>query len=179
MEPGSRRVMILSDTHGSLPDAVLRACEGADHIIHAGDAGADEILMALGAIAPVTAVCGNVDRRDIAPMRARVQVGRWRILVQHIVWAGDSPSGEVRDLLSGENADLLVFGHTHQPLCRQEGGVVFFNPGSCGPKRFSLPQSYAEAILGTEEGRFRIFGLEGAAPKAVIFEGKFHLAGSG
>jgi len=169
--------VILSDTHGSLHDAVLRSCDGADYIIHAGDVGAEDILTNLSAIAPMMAVFGNVDHRDIAPIRARAQIGRWRTLTQHIVWAKDGPSGEVRDLLSGENIDLLIFGHTHQPLCWQEGGVVFCNPGSCGPRRFSMPQSYAEAILGPEEGIFRIFDLEGIAPGRVIFTKRYHRGG--
>ena len=177
MSADSFRLMILSDTHGQLPREVARACEGADHIIHAGDVGGDGILPELESMAPVTVVCGNVDRADLAPVRARLRLGGWRILVQHIVWRGGGPSGEVRDLLSGEEADLVVFGYTHEPLCRREGGTVLCNPGSCGQGRFSLPRSYAEAALSVDEGRFRIFGLAVGGAADILYDQKFPLGG--
>ncbi|MEK6712153.1 MAG: metallophosphoesterase family protein, partial [Nitrospinota bacterium] len=154
------RVVILADTHGRLPPQVLRACRGADRIIHAGDVGSDSLLPGLEALAPVTAVAGNVDPPDRAPLRARAEVGGWRILVQHIVWEGGGPSAEVREILAREGADLVVFGHTHQPLCVEREGTVFLNPGSCGAKRFSLPLSYAEAVLDSRGLKVRILNLE-------------------
>ncbi len=177
MSTDSFRLMILSDTHGQLPPEVARACEGADHIIHAGDAGGDGILPELESMAPVTAVCGSVDPAGLAPMRVRIRLGGWRILVQHIVWGGGGPLGEIRDLLSEEQADIVVFGHTHEPLCRREGGTLFCNPGSCGPRRFSLPRSYAEAVLGADEGRFQIFGVAVDGAAETLFDQKFLLGG--
>ncbi len=73
----------------------------------------------------------------------------------------------MRDGLSREGADLVVFGHSHEPLCQKSGGTVFLNPGSCGPKRFSLPRTFGEAHLRPDEGIFRLFDLdspEGAPP---------------
>ncbi|MFC1492176.1 metallophosphoesterase family protein [Nitrospinota bacterium] len=170
----SVRLVILSDTHGRLPREVLRACEGADHIVHAGDVGSEDILHELGAVAPVTAVCGNVDRSEMIPLRAWVDVGKWRVLVQHIVWERGGPSAEIRDLISRESIDLLIFGHSHEPLCRQMDDLVFLNPGSCGPKRFSLPMTYAEALLEPDEGGFRIFDLEDSPRDSLIFEERFN-----
>ena len=180
MGSDSVRLLVLSDTHGSLPKEVLRACEGADHIVHAGDVGPEEFLHELGAIAPLTSVLGNVDPPDLSPLWGRLELGGWRILVQHIVWARGGPSGEVRDLLDSEPADLVIFGHSHEPLCDRigdghSGNVVFLNPGSCGPKRFSLPQSYGEVLLGPEGGRFRIFDLEGGLAAAPMIDRTFEI----
>ncbi|MEE9274017.1 MAG: metallophosphoesterase family protein [bacterium] len=164
---GEVRLAVLSDTHGRLTEDVRRACAGAERILHAGDVGGGVILDLLEEAAPVTAVAGNVDPPDEAPLRATVEAGGWRVLVQHIVWSRGGPSGEVLDLLGRQGADLVVFGHTHQPLCQRTGGTVFLNPGSCGPRRFSLPRTYAEALLSPREGCFRIFDLDappGAPP---------------
>ncbi len=176
----SVRLLVLSDTHGSLPKEVLGACEGADHIVHAGDVGPEEFLHELGAIAPLTSVLGNVDPPDLSPLRGRLELAGWRILVQHIVWARGGPSGEVLDLLDAEPADLVIFGHSHDPLCERigrshAGNVVFFNPGSCGPKRFSLPKSYGEALLGPEGARFQVFDLEGSPAEAPIIDRTFKI----
>ncbi len=176
MEGDSVRLLILSDTHGSLPQEILRAGEGADQIVHAGDVGSEDFLHVLGAVAPVMAVSGNIDPPDRAPLRARLEMGGWRILVQHIVWRRDGPSGEVRDLLGAESADLVIFGHSHEPLCEQIGNVVFFNPGSCGPKRFSFPKSYGEALLGPDGGRFRVFDLEGGPGGPPIVDRRFEIS---
>ncbi|MBT3820783.1 MAG: metallophosphoesterase family protein [Nitrospinaceae bacterium] len=178
MENDYSRLMILSDTHGKLPREVVQACEGAAHIIHAGDLGGEDILHELMGVAQVTAVCGNVDWTNLAPLRAFVSVGGWRILVQHIVWERGGPSTEVRDVAAGEEADLVVFGHTHEPLCQQLGNTVYFNPGSCGPRRFTLPQSYGEALLGPEGGEFRIIDFSGRSEK-IIHESRIERGGSG
>jgi putative phosphoesterase len=177
LSEGGLRLVILSDTHGRLPPEVVRACEGADHVIHAGDMGSDDILAELSAsasAAPVVAVAGNVDPGDRAPLRARIDAGGWGILVQHIVWDRGGPSAEVRDRVLREGANLVVFGHTHEPLCRRLGRVVYLNPGSCGPKRFSKPRTYAEVLLEGERASFTIFDLEGGPP---IFEGRFNISG--
>ncbi len=174
MSEGALRLVILSDTHGRLPPEVVRACEGAARVIHAGDMGSEDILAELAASAPTVAVAGNVDPTSRAPLRARIDAGGWGILVQHIVWDRGGPSAEVRDRVLREGANLVVFGHTHEPLCRRLGGAVFLNPGSCGPKRFSQPKSYAEVVLEGERASFTIFDLEGGPP---IFEGRFNKSG--
>ncbi len=170
---GGERVVILSDTHGRLPEEVVRACRGAARIVHAGDVGAEEILPALEAVAPLTAVSGNVDPPDRAPGRARFEVSGWRVLVQHIVWDRGGPSSEVRDLLARRGADLVVFGHSHEPLCERREETIFFNPGSCGPKRFSFPRSYAEAILRPGEAHLRILSLDAPPGAPPLLEARF------
>ena len=165
------RVVVLSDTHGRLPGEVLRACRKADRIIHAGDVGSGTIIPELEALAPLAVVAGNVDPSSLAPARARVEVSGWRILVQHVVWERGGPSGEVRDLLAREGADLVVFGHTHEPLCVGREGAVFLNPGSCGARRFSWPRSYAEAVLDPKGMTIRILNLD--PPGVPIAEARF------
>lgn len=167
--------MVISDTHGRMPKEVLEACRGADHIVHAGDVGREDFLDELGAIAPVAAVSGNVDPLDLAPLRARVKLGSWRILVQHIVWERGGPSFEIFGLLSEDPADLVIFGHSHEPLCERICGTVFLNPGSCGPKRFSLPKAFGEALLGEEGAWFRIFDLERGIKAPPILERHYEL----
>lgn len=175
MQGDNIRVVILSDTHGLLPKEVLFACDGADHIIHAGDVGSESLLYELGTFAPVTSVLGNIDPTNLSPLREKLDLGGWRIFVQHIVWAGPGPSREVCSFLETEPADLVIFGHSHIPLCERIGNVVFLNPGSCGPKRFSLPKSFAEACLGGGGGRFRVFDLERRSQGMPLMDSTFEL----
>ena len=169
------RLAILSDTHGRLPERVLRSCGGAAHILHAGDVGDESFLQILGAVAPLTVVSGNVDPPGMVPFRARIEIAGWRILIQHVVWERGGPSPEVRDGLSREGADLVVFGHSHEPLCQMSGGTVFLNPGSCGPKRFSLPRTFGEARLRPEQGVFRLFDLDSPEGAPPFLEARFKL----
>lgn len=167
------RLVILSDTHGRLPEVVCRSCEGAEAVIHAGDVGSRDILPELKVYAPVTVVAGNVDPYELAPTEARLESGGWRILVRHVVWERGGPSREVNRELERVPADLVVFGHTHEPLCRRVGTAVFLNPGSCGAKRFSLPRAFAEVLLTPEAGCFRVFDLEAPAGAPPLIEKRF------
>lgn len=146
---------ILSDTHGLLRPEVLTSLDGVDHILHAGDVGPMWILDELGALAPVTAVWGNTDDfgiRNRVREIARVEIAGLRIAVVHGHQFG-SPSPE---RLAGEfrDTDLVVFGHTHQPVTRRIGETWFVNPGSCGPRRFKLPVGLVRAHLA--EGRLEL-----------------------
>jgi uncharacterized protein len=126
---------VISDTHGLLRDEALAALKGSEQIIHAGDIGAPEILNKLAEIAPVTAVRGNVDRSAWAkkvPQTEVLQVGGVSIYVLH----------RLQDLdLKPEAAgfSVVVYGHTHVPKQEIRNAVLFFNPGSAGPRRFRLP----------------------------------------
>jgi uncharacterized protein len=131
------KVGLISDTHGLLRPEALAAMRGCSHIVHAGDIGGREILEALEALAPVTAVAGNNDRAPWAegiPLTATVEVAGARIFVIH----------DLQDLALDplrEGFAAVVSGHSHKPLVREEGGVLFVNPGSAGPVRFKLPIS--------------------------------------
>ncbi|MDE0331982.1 MAG: metallophosphoesterase family protein [Nitrospinae bacterium] len=169
----SVRMCVLSDTHGRLAQEVVEFCQGADRILHAGDVGSDYILPELENIAPVTCVMGNVDVAGFAPMRSKIDIAGWRILVQHIVWDRGGPSRELKLLLKKEATDLVIFGHSHQPLCRMIDKTVFFNPGSCGPKRFDLPTTVGEVVLDTSGGWFRICDLVNFEETPPIIEFRF------
>ena len=105
-------------------------------ILHAGDIGGAHVLEALREIAPVTSVRGNNDDDDGYEI-ARIAIGGRRILLTHIF----------RDTLLDEDADIIVFGHSHMPRNEVVGGVLLFNPGSAGPRRFKLP-----VMVGMIEG---------------------------
>lgn len=140
---------VISDTHGLLRPEALGALRGSDQIIHAGDVGDPAILDRLREIAPVTAVRGNVDRGAWAeklPQTAVLELGGVSIYILH----------KIDDLdLKPEAAGFaaVVYGHSHVPKQETRNGVLYFNPGSAGPKRFKLPISIGKLIV--EDGRVR------------------------
>jgi hypothetical protein len=142
------RLGVISDTHGQLRPEVTALLDGCDAIFHAGDVGDPAILTTLAAIAPVTAVRGNV---DVAGTLARLP---------------DEVSGEIHgvryrmthrredldtDRVHGEERALLVFGHSHRPEIGWRGSCLWLNPGACGPRRFRLPLTIA--LLELRDGR--------------------------
>lgn len=144
---------VISDTHGLLRPEALRALRGAAHILHAGDVGRQEILDALAGIAPVTAVRGNCDHEPWArrlPDCAEVELGGCRVRVvheRHRAWSAKA------------DCDVVVFGHSHVASCEREEGVLFFNPGSAGPRRFRLPATVGELRFAGGRVRGRIVEL--------------------
>jgi len=131
------RIGIISDTHGLLRPETLTALAGVDAILHAGDVGNIEILDALQAIAPVTAIRGNIDTHGLCaelPVTEFVTLGGKNFYMLH----------NINDLdLKPEAAgiDVVVYGHTHKSKLEARSGVLYFNPGSIGPRRFDLPIS--------------------------------------
>jgi putative phosphoesterase len=126
---------VVADTHGLLRPQALRRLRGVDRIVHAGDIGGPEVLAGLEAVAPVTAVRGNNDRGAWAraiPETAVLAVGRVRLYVLHDVKGLDvDPRGAA--------IDAVIAGHSHKPSLGERDGVLFLNPGSIGPRRFTLP----------------------------------------
>jgi uncharacterized protein len=138
---------VISDTHGLLRPEALAALEGCDRIIHAGDIGAPEILPRLAEIAPVTAVRGNVDKAAWAkqvPATDVLEAGVVSIYVLH-----RREDLDLNPEASGFAA--VVCGHSHVPKAETVGGVLYFNPGSAGPRRFRLPASVGK--LTVREGK--------------------------
>ncbi len=128
---------IISDTHGLLRPEALQQLHGSEHIIHAGDIGAPEIVPQLEKIAPVTAIRGNVDTQPWAQRFAEtevVELGGLHIYVIHDVKALD-----LNPKAAGFAA--VISGHSHQPKQETKNNVLFFNPGSAGSRRFKLPIS--------------------------------------
>lgn len=126
---------VISDTHGLLRPEAVAAMRGVDQIIHAGDIGAPEVLSSLAEIAPVTAVRGNNDkgvRAGRIPSTALFEAEGVSIYVLHDVSELDLDP-------AAAGVAVVISGHSHKPSEGVRGGVLFFNPGSAGPRRFRLP----------------------------------------
>jgi hypothetical protein len=128
-------VGVISDTHGLLRPEAREALRGSDLILHAGDIGGGEILDSLRRLAPVVAIRGNVDRglwAETLPDTEVVEVGGLHLYLLH-----DRNALSLNPAAAGIAA--VVSGHSHQPMQEIRQGVLYFNPGSAGPRRFKLP----------------------------------------
>ena len=145
------RIGVIADTHGLYDPAVRRHFKGVDHILHAGDIGDRSVIEQLEQIAPVTAVSGNVDD-DLHggfPSEAMIKLASRRIAIRHILYEGGKMTKEGRAFLEREHPDVYIFGHTHQPKAEWFGDTLLFNPGSAGPRRFTLPRGVGMIRIGT------------------------------
>jgi len=137
---------VISDTHGLMRPEAIDALRGSELIIHAGDIGGPEVLQALREVAPVVAVRGNNDREDWAKIlkeREVVRLGDAVVYVLHDIHALD-----LDPAAAGFGA--VISGHSHQPLLEERRGVLYLNPGSAGPRRFTLPITVARLhVRGT------------------------------
>jgi uncharacterized protein len=134
------RIGLISDTHGLLRPEALAALAGAEAILHAGDVGRASVLEGLAAIAPVHAIRGNIDRDGpIAelPDERILDLAGHRIQIVH-----DGKHATV-----AEGVRVLVCGHSHKPLVETRDGVLWVNPGSAGPRRFTLPVCVGWLVL--------------------------------
>ena len=140
---GAIRVGLISDTHGLLRPQAIAALAESDYIVHAGDIGDAEILDELARIAPVTAVRGNIDRGPWAlpiPETNVLDTGPIALYVIHNIDELD-----IDPRAAGMHA--VIYGHSHRPLHEQKDGVCFVNPGSAGPRRFTLPVSVGRLTI--------------------------------
>jgi putative phosphoesterase len=134
---------VISDTHGLLRPEAAAALKGVELIIHAGDIGAPEILAVLKRLAPLWAVRGNTDRGGWAnklPLTQVVEVGEARLYVLHELFTLD-----IDPAAAGMSA--VIFGHSHEPTVRNQNGVLYLNPGSAGPRRWTLPVTMARLLV--------------------------------
>jgi len=139
MPEGRWRVGLISDTHALVRPEALTALRGSDHIVHAGDIVEPGILATLAQIAPLTAVRGNNDRgpwADALRETERITLGAVTLYVIH-----DVKQLDVDPRAAG--IDVVIAGHSHKPLVERRDGVWFVNPGSAGPRRFTLPVATA------------------------------------
>jgi uncharacterized protein len=139
-------VGVISDTHGRLRPEAVNALENSDYLIHAGDIGDPEILGKLESLAPVTAIRGNVDRENWAlkiPTTNVLEVGGLSIYILH-----DLAQLDLKPDAAG--FAVVIYGHSHEPKQETKNGVLYFNPGSAGPRRFTLPVTVGRLIV---EGR--------------------------
>jgi putative phosphoesterase len=146
---------VISDTHGLLRPEAVEALRGAQQVIHAGDVGSPEILKKLATIAPVTAVRGNVDKDAWAQLLPETQVletGGISIYLLH-----DLTQLDVKPEAAGFR--VVISGHSHIPKQEVRNGVLYFNPGSAGPRRFKGPVSV---------GRLSIEGAQVSAELVIL-----------
>jgi putative phosphoesterase len=146
--PAARRTLVgvISDTHGLVRPEAVAALEGCDLIVHGGDVGGPEVLERLGTIAPVHAVRGNNDRGAWAsqlPVSDAVEAGGAWLYVVHEIAALDLDA-------SAAGFAAVVSGHSHRPHAETREGVLYLNPGSAGPRRFSLPVTVARLTVRGE-----------------------------
>jgi putative phosphoesterase len=138
---------VISDTHGLLRPEAVQLLRGSAHIIHAGDIGAPEIIPALERIAPVTAIRGNIDSQQWARRFAETEVVELEGF--HIYVIHDANALDLNPRAAGFAA--VISGHSHQPKQETKDGVLYFNPGSAGPRRFKLPVSVGRLV--TADGK--------------------------
>jgi putative phosphoesterase len=146
---------VVSDTHGLLRPEVLPALAGVERILHLGDVGSPAILKSLEKIAPVTAVRGNIDRTGPCSRLPETEV---LLLDGHYIYLLHDIGTLHLDPAAAKFAAVL-YGHSHKPGIRRHKGVLYFNPGSCGPRRFELPVTAGLLILEP-----------GAPPEAQIID---------
>jgi putative phosphoesterase len=148
---------VISDTHGLLRPEALAALGGSQHILHAGDVGAPEILEKLSVIAPVTAIRGNIDRAAWAhrlPETEVVEFGGISIYMLH-----DLAQLDLKPAAAGFK--VVISGHSHVPRQETRDGVLYFNPGSAGRRRFKLPVTVGKLILEGENILGEIINIVG------------------
>ena len=155
------RLGIVSDTHGLLRPEVAAALKGVDRILHLGDVGRPSVLKALEKIAPVTAIRGNVDRDGPCAKLPETEV----VLVENSPHPNPPRAGlyiyMLHDLKTlhldpaAAKFAAVLHGHTHVPNFYTKKGVLYFNPGSCGPRRFELPVTVGMLTVGAD-GRMEV-----------------------
>jgi putative phosphoesterase len=143
---------IISDTHGLLRPEACEQLARVDHIIHAGDIGGPEVISGLRKLAPTTAIRGNIDKgkwADDHPPTEWLTLGGRTFYVLHNLHDLDLDP-------AAAGIDVVVSGHSHQPKIETVDGVLYLNPGSAGPRRFTLPIAVATLELTADALRPRI-----------------------
>ncbi len=138
---------LISDTHGLVRPEVFEALQGVSQILHAGDVGPADVLTELATIAPIRAVYGNTDAPGRPDLAERIEdvIDGVRIVVTH----GHELGSPTPPKLVGAypNADVIVYGHTHQQLITKAARRVVVNPGAAGPRRFKLQPCVAKLYI--------------------------------
>jgi putative phosphoesterase len=152
---------VISDTHGKLDEQVFELFAGVSHIIHAGDIGDEELIWRLEKIAPVIAVRGNNDAATMCfPNERRAVIRERTFYVRHQFATVEKLSAAQQRLIEQRMPDVVIFGHSHKAYSGHWRGTLLFNPGSAGPKRFSLPRSIGLLELHEDRVASHIIALE-------------------
>jgi len=155
---------LISDTHGVLRPGVTAAFTGVDEILHAGDIGGNDVLGQLQALAPMTAVAGNMDPwggpLGQLPDERVLQRGGHTLLLLHDMGGLHRPSGDVVARAAEAGADLVIFGHTHRPADLVVGSLRLINPGAAGHARGGNPPTVARLTLAEDRLEVRFVELD-------------------
>ncbi len=149
------RIGLISDTHGLLRPQAVNALIGVAHILHAGDIGNIDVFERLQMLAPVTAIRGNNDTGAWAaaiPETLTVTLDGIRLHLLH----------DVKQLavdVAADHIQVVVAGHSHRPAVMTKNGVLYVNPGSAGPRRFTLPVSVGRLLVRNGEVQAKLIGL--------------------
>jgi len=155
------RIVVVSDTHmphsaKTIPAKLRKALESADFILHAGDWCTPDTVRAFEAYAPVDGVAGNNDGRELVErfgLKKKIELGGVRIGIVHGHGYGGTTESRALQAFRNDQVDVILFGHSHVPLVRQEGDVLLFNPGSPTSKRTQPRHSFG--IWEIKDGRLR------------------------
>ncbi|MBV8306034.1 MAG: metallophosphoesterase family protein [Gammaproteobacteria bacterium] len=158
-----RRIGLISDTHGLLRPEASAFLRGCERIIHAGDIGSEALLQELATIAPTTAVRGNNDTGAWAARLPETQLVRADSVLICVIH--DLAELDLDPVAAG--VSVVVSGHSHKPLVGKRGGILYVNPGSAGPRRFSLPIALGEILVEGRSVKPRIIELEPPAAAAA------------
>lgn len=164
---GTLRAGLVSDTHGLADPGLESLFSGCDLVLHAGDVGKESVLEYLRAVAPVHAVRGNVD--ELGPLEELpdvlcVDLGGLTALLLHDLGAPGAPRPAAARAIARHRPEIVVHGHSHRPGHALVGGVLFVNPGSAGPRRFSLPRTAGVLAVEGRSIRLDLFDLAGPIP---------------
>ena len=156
------RIGVITDTHGLYDAAIERHFAGVKEILHAGDIGSAQVIRRLRRLAPVTAVSGNVDDYEASGFPRRIIVRRrgLKIALCHVLYERGRLTSDAAAWLEAEQPDVCVFGHSHRPMIARHGRTMLFNPGSAGPRRFSLPRGIGMLPLRPGKATPRLIRLD-------------------
>lgn len=140
---GAVRIGVIADTHGLYDPAVEEHFAGVTAIVHAGDIGDRAVIESLQGIAPVVAISGNVDDYERSGYPRQIVIRRQGkiVAVRHVLYENGKLTKEAITWLDSLQPDVCIFGHSHRPTIARYGRTLLFNPGSAGPRRFTLPRA--------------------------------------
>ena len=143
------KIAILSDTHSLLRPEVEKELKTCDVILHGGDIASQELYDRVKVIAPAYFVRGNADKEwaEDIPKDLDFEIAGYRFYMVHNI-------KHAKQELEG--VDFFVYGHSHKYEIRQDGNIMFFNPGSCGPRRFTQPVTMMIMTIDGERGHYEI-----------------------
>jgi putative phosphoesterase len=162
------RIALVSDTHGLDDPGLPGLFRGCERVLHAGDMVTAPVLDSLARVAPVTAVRGNNDldpRFERLPESLVLPVGALRLFLVHDLGTRERPRPRAGAALARERPDIVVHGHSHRPGAALHAGRLYVNPGSAGPRRFTLPRTAAILTVSGRRAEVVFYELSGACPE--------------